>query len=45
VLPGVIIVVDTAEKIAALVPALAELIPAGMMVQSEVDVVFYRPAM
>jgi PII-like signaling protein len=43
VLPGVILVVDTEEKLMHVKPVLDELMPAGLVVQSDVDVVFYRP--
>jgi PII-like signaling protein len=44
VLDGEVIVVDTAEKLAAIGPALEEMVPSGLAVKSDVEVVFYRPA-
>ena len=35
-------VVDTADKLAAAMPAIDEMIGSGMVVLSDVDVVFYR---
>jgi PII-like signaling protein len=42
--PVVVIVVDTQEKLAQVKPALDEMVQSGMVVQSDVDVIFYRPA-
>lgn len=41
--PVEVIVVDTAEQIARVGPALDEMVKSGMVVRSEVDVVYYRP--
>ncbi len=42
--PVVIVVVDTAEKLEKVIPHLDEMIGDGMVVMSEVDVIFYRGA-
>jgi PII-like signaling protein len=42
--PMVVVVVDAAEKIARIMPAVDRMLGGGMAVLSDVDVVFYRPA-